>query len=168
MKRTMATLALAVGFSTGIASAQTTWHATLTGSQEVPVNLSTATGIGTLVLNAAQTQITVDESWTGLAGPATVSHIHGPALPGFSASPIFTFTGVPSATSGAIPEQTFAITAAQVGFLTSGQLYFNVHDTVFGGGEIRGQILPVPEPSTWALFGLSAAGLLWGLRRRTK
>ena len=31
---------------------------------------------------------------------------------------------------------------------------------------VRGQILPVPEPSILALFGLGASALLWRLRRR--
>jgi hypothetical protein len=36
-------------------------------------------------------------------------------------------------------------------------LYFNLHTGAFPGGEIRGQIVAVPEPETWALMG---AGLL--------
>jgi len=168
MNKRMATIALAAAFSTGIASAQTTYHAILTGLQEVPANASTATGMGTVILNAAQNLITVDENWSGLSAPATISHIHGPAAPGVNASPIFTFTGVPSATSGAIPEQSFAITAAQVSQLQGGLFYMNVHDGTFPGGEIRGQLTLVPEPSTWALFGLGAGGLLCWTRRRAK
>jgi len=170
MKKQLTTIAIAVAFSAGIASAQTTWHAILTGSQEVPANASTATGVGTVILNAAQTQITVDESWIGLiGGPATISHIHGPAGVGTNASVLFPFSGVPSATSGSIPEQTFSITPTQVGYLQNGLLYFNVHDNTFQGGEIRGQIVPVPEPSTLALWGVSGAGglLVW-LRRRAR
>ena len=168
MKRTIATFALAAAFSMGIASAQTTYHATLLGVNEVPANASPASGVGTVVLNAAGTLITVDESWSGLTAPATASHIHGPAPVGMNAPVIFAFTGVPAATSGAIPEQTFAITAAQAIQLQGGMFYMNVHDSVFPGGEIRGQLTLVPEPSTWALFGLGAAGLLWSMRRRAK
>jgi len=170
MKKQLTTIAIAVAFSAGIASAQTTWQAILTGSQEVPANGSTATGFGTVILNAAQTQITVDESWSGLVGgPATASHIHGPAGVGTNASVLFPFSGVPSATSGSIPEQTFAITPTQVGYLQNGFLYMNVHDSVFPGGEIRGQLILVPEPSTLALWGLSGVGglLVW-MRRRAK
>jgi hypothetical protein len=169
MKKSMASLALAAAFSTGIASAQTTFQALLTGSQESSPNASTATGFGTVVLNAAGTQITVDESWSGLTGgPASASHIHGPAALGVAAGVLFGFSGVPAATSGTIPEQTFAITATQVGQLQGGLFYMNVHDATFPGGEIRGQLTLVPEPSTWTLFGLGAVGLLWGMRRRTK
>jgi hypothetical protein len=168
MKKKFAAIAVAVAFSAGIASAQITLQAFLYGSNEVPANASTATGFGTVILNAAQTQITVDESWTGLVGGnATVSHIHtGPA--GVIGPVTFPFSGVPSATSGSIPEQTFSITAAQVATLLSGGMYMNVHDGTFGGGEIRGQLTVVPEPSTLALLGLSGiGGLLFWMRRRT-
>jgi hypothetical protein len=38
----------------------------------------------------------------------------------------------------------------------SGQSYFNIHSTTFGGGEIRG-FMRVPEPSALALVGLALA-----------
>src|SRR6266487_4666502 len=114
MRNHITTMALALAFSTGLASAQTTYQAFLSGSQEVPANASPATGFGTVLLNAAQTQITVDENWSGLSANATASHIHGPTLPGTNAAVLFPFSGVPNATSGAIPEQTFAITPTQV------------------------------------------------------
>jgi hypothetical protein len=167
MKKLLPTFGLALAFSTGIASAQSTFQAILNGASEVPVNGSTATGFGTVVLNAAETQITVNETWTGLiGGPATASHIHGPAAPGVSVGVLFPFSGVPSAISGSIPEQVFAITATQVGYLRSGLLYMNVHDATFGGGEIRGQLTAVPEPGTMALLGLGLAAAGWSLRRR--
>jgi len=55
--------------------ADSIFTATLDGAQEPTA--STATGFGMVILNTAQTMITVDENWTGLiGGPATVSHIH--------------------------------------------------------------------------------------------
>jgi hypothetical protein len=170
MKSLIAVFGLAVAFSVGTASAQWTFQATLSGLGENPVNGSPGTGFGTVVLNAAQTQITVDESWSGLiGGPATASHIHGPGGVGTNASVIFPFTGVPAATSGSIPEQTFAITSQQVSWLFSGFLYMNVHDSTFPGGEIRGQLLLVPEPSTLALLGLGFGGIaLQSYRKRAK
>lgn len=148
------------------ARADTTYQAILSGLNETSPNASPGTGFGTVVLNAAQTQITVDESWSGLTVPATASHIHGPADTTHNAAVLFPFSGVPAATAGAIPEQTFAITPTQVGYLQSGELYFNVHTSTFPGGEIRGQILLVPEPSTLGVLGVGAVGLLARRRQR--
>ena len=157
MKTTVPCWLLAIGLFTFSASAQTTFDAFLTGIGENPPNGSPATGFGQVVLNAAQNQITVDLNWSGLTAPASAAHIHGPGGSGTNASIIFGFTGVPNATSGAIPEQTFAINATQVGYLFAGYLYMNVHDANFPGGEIRGQLYLVPEPSTAAIVTLAAA-----------
>ncbi len=43
-------------------------------------------------------------------------------------------------------------------------IYFNVHTTDHAGGEVRGQLTLVPEPSTLVLCLL--AGLAWCARRR--
>jgi hypothetical protein len=168
MKSLIAIFGVAIAFVAATASAQWTFQATLTGLGENPANPSTGTGFGTVVLNAAQTQITVNESWTGLiGGAATVSHIHGPGGVGTNASVIFPFTGVTPATSGSIPEQTFAITPTQVGYLFSGFLYMNVHDGIYPAGEIRGQLLLVPEPSSLGLLALGLGGFaLQTLRKR--
>jgi hypothetical protein len=169
MKSLIAIFGLAVALSVGTASAQWTFQSILNGAGESPATGSTGTGFGTVVLNAAQTSITVNESWSGISAPATASHIHGPGGVGTNASVIFPFTGVPAATSGSIPQQTFAISAQQVSWLFSGYLYMNVHDSTFPGGEIRGQLLLVPEPSTVGLLALGVGGIaLQAHRRRTK
>src|SRR5215510_766566 len=117
MKRFFAPLLIIAGLAAANVSAQTTFQAFLSGLGENPINASTATGFGTVVLSLDQSQITVDESWTGLSGPATASHIHGPGGVGTNASVLFPFSGVPAATSGSIPEQTFSITPQQVTWL---------------------------------------------------
>jgi hypothetical protein len=45
-------------------------------------------------------------------------------------------------------------------------LYFNVHTVNHPGGEIRGNLAVVPEPSTYALMGTGLAGLGVAMRRR--
>ena len=165
MKKPVAALALAA-LSIGVAPAQWTFDAYLDGLQETGPNASPATGFGQVLLNPSQTMITVDLTWVNLTAPATGAHIHGPAPPGTPAGIIFPLSGVPSAASGAVPTQNFAINATQVGYLFSGLLYFNVHDNNFPAGEIRGQIYLVPEPGTLALVGLGLGALALRLRRR--
>lgn len=162
------TLALALVLFSRPASAQTLFNAFLSGTQEAPPNASPASGFGTALLNLAETQITVDLSFSGLLGLATAAHIHGPAPAGTNAPVLFPLTGVPAATSGTIPEQSFAITPTQVVSLKAGLFYMNVHSNVFPGGEIRGQLLAaVPEPGTLALAaGCLIPGMVLALRRR--
>lgn len=159
MKTTTAGLIaiLTLSLTAGIAGAQTPYHAILYGGAEVPPSGSPGTGSASLVLNAAQDQITVDMTWTNLNANATAAHIHGPGPIGVNAPAMFALTGVSAATSGTIPQQTFAITPTQVGYLQSGQLYINIHSTSFPGGEIRGQFLP--EVS--ATIGMAAQIAWW-------
>lgn len=151
--------------ATPAAHATLLFEATLDGAQESSPNASPATGFGTVVLNNAEDQITVNLNWSGLTAPATASHIHGPAAPGFNAAVVFPFSGVPAATAGAIPEQTFAMPAARLADFKAGLYYFNVHTSNFPGGEIRGQIRQVPEPATLSLLVLGGLTLLRHKRR---
>jgi hypothetical protein len=133
----------------------------MNGDQEVPPNPGLpASGFGTVLLNDAMNMITVDESWSNLSGPAAASHIHLPAEPGMTAPVVFAFTLVPATVTGSIPEQTFAIDATQLAALMSGHAYMNIHTATFPGGEIRGQLEPVPEPSALLLLGVGALGLI--------
>jgi len=171
MKRLLATAAFLAAIAVALPARATliTFTANLTGAQQVPANASTATGFGTVVLDDVADTITVDLSWSGLiGGPATAAHIHGPGAPGVNAAVIFPFSGVPAATSGAIPEQVFSITPAQISDLEAGLYYMNIHDGTFPGGEIRGQL--VPEPGTLALFATGTAVLvaISSVRRRTR
>jgi Cu/Zn superoxide dismutase len=119
--------------------------ATFSGAQEDPPNMSSGTGAGTVLLNPTDDQITANLTFSGLSSSAIAAHIHGPAPAGSSAGIVFGFSGIPSAMSGLIPEQTFAITPSQVSDLRSFLHYFNVHSINFNNGEIRGQVLPIPK-----------------------
>src|SRR5438128_2461363 len=92
------------------ATTQMTFSTSLRGANEVPPNTSTGTGTGRVLLSDAQDKIIVNLTFSGLTGAAAAAQIHGPAAPGTNAAVIFPFAGVPAATSGTIPEQTFAIT----------------------------------------------------------
>jgi hypothetical protein len=64
-----------------------------------------------------------------------------------------------------------AVSAAMalINGIVAGQAYFNIHTTLNTGGEIRGQLAPVPLPGALPLFatGLGALGVL-GWRRKRK
>lgn len=164
-RRVLFVVALALA-PTAAHSSLILFSATLTGAQEVPSNGSRATGFGTVLLNDVLDTITVNESWTGLSAPATFSHIHGPGAPGVIAPVLFPFSGVPSATSGSIPQQVFAITLSQIAQLEAGLFYMNVHDVNFPGGEIRGQLSAVPEPMTLLLLAFGSIAAWWVRGRR--
>ena len=168
MKRFILLNVVGLGFLTlAVPAAHATllFQATLDGTQESSPNSSLGTGFGTVVLNDTADQITVNLTWSGLTAPATASHIHGPAAPGFNAAVVFPFSGVPAATSGSIAEHVFAMPAARLADFKAGLYYFNVHTSNFPGGEIRGQIRQVPEPATLSLLVLGGLTLLQRKRR---
>ena len=113
----------------------------LNGASEVPTNSSAATGFGRVVLNAAENQITASLYWTGLGSNTTNAHIHGPAAVGVNAPVLFNMAPATGATFGTKEDQVFTVTATDVANLRAGLMYFNIHTTALGGGEIRGQLV---------------------------
>lgn len=111
------------------------FRADLSGAQEVPPNGSEATGEFEATLNEAQTQLTFELDVSNFTNTFTAAHIHrapadvnGPVVLPLDGGQFPHFTGV------------WALTAQDVTDLLAGNLYVNVHSTVFPGGEIRGQI----------------------------
>jgi uncharacterized repeat protein (TIGR01451 family) len=119
--------------------------ATLNGLQEVPANNSTATGTATLVLSPDEKTATLSLNFSGLSSGQSDAHIHGPAMPGITAPPIFQLP------LGQISDHQISLTVPEVQDLKSGLHYVNVHSSMFPGGEIRGQFQISPTASVVAL-----------------
>lgn len=138
--------------SPNITPSQKVFVARLSGSQEVPTNASTASGVAYVLVDPSLNSITASVFFTGLSGNATGAHIHGPAAPGTNAAIVFDFGAPPSATSGGINNRGFTVTPTQLQTFKDGQFYMNVHSTAFPGGEIRGQLLfnEIDEPGFFA------------------
>ena len=115
----------------------------MSGEQEVPGVNSPARGTCKILLNAAETQITVNCTFSGLLTNLQAGHIHGNAPVGTNAPVLFGFTGLPSGTSGTIGPLNFNVTAQQVAAMRAHLYYANLHTTGFPGGEIRGQVKQV-------------------------
>ena len=149
------------------AQAQSSFTVTLTGAAERPTPVTTsATGSGTLTLSGSSLSYNI--TYSGLSGTGlSGQHIHGDANTTAAAPVLFTLLGgVANSTSGTLAGTITGLTAGQITSLQSQLWYVNVHSGTFPGGEIRGQIVPVPEPGTLALVGLGGLGLFGALRRR--
>ena len=107
--------------------------ANLTGSQETPPNSSTATGRASLLLSPDEKTARLSLTFSGLSSGQTDAHIHGPAVAGVSAPPVFPLP------LGQLSDFSITLTSSQVQDLKNGLYYINVHSSNFPTGEIRGQ-----------------------------
>ncbi|QAU45998.1 CHRD domain-containing protein [Bradyrhizobium guangzhouense] len=135
-KTLFATLALgaAVAFA-GSASAEKL-KATLDGKSEVPANASAGKGTADLDYDAATKKLSWKVSYSGLSGPATAAHFHGPAEVGKNAGVAVPIPGIANSPA----EGSATLTDAQASDLLAGKLYVNIHTAANPGGEIRGQV----------------------------
>ena len=108
----------------------------LSAANEVPPNASKASGSVDAVLNKDTNLLRWKINYTGLSGPATAGHFHGPAQVGANAGVALPWPGVMSTPS----EGSATLTAAQAADLMAGRWYANVHTAANPGGEIRGQM----------------------------
>lgn len=148
----------------------------MNGAGETPPNASPATGISSLSLT--DDLLTIHIVYSGLiGGNPSAAHIHCCASIGTNAPVWVPFANFPTTTSGTydmtIDLSTFVFSgggteAALIAGMNNGTAYTNIHNATFPGGEIRGQINPIPEPSTLLLLGTGTAGLLSVLRRRIR
>ena len=116
---------------------QINFKADLSGASEVPPVTSAGKGAATASLDTATKTLNWTVTYSGLSGPATAGHIHGPAAPGVNAGVLVPFTGaLVSPIKGSA-----TLTDAQISDLQAGRTYVNLHTADNKGGEIRGQLV---------------------------
>jgi hypothetical protein len=158
-----------------------TFGAVLNGANDG--NASPGTGLATIFLDPTAQTLQVNATFSGLTSPDTAAHIHCCAPIGMNAgvaTRVPAFLGFPlGGTSGTYSSPIFDLTllsfynqafvdlqvgpdpatklaqaeAALIAGILGGQTYFNIHTGTFPGGEIRGQLAPVPLPGSLVLFG---------------
>jgi hypothetical protein len=124
-------------------AATTTFKADLKGSTEVPPNSTGGTGSVTVTYDPASKKLSWNGTYSGLTGPATAAHVHGPAEPGKNAGVVLWISDhdtkahpFPSPFEGSA-----TLTDAQASDLNSGLYYVNIHTAANPGGELRGQLV---------------------------
>ena len=135
--RTMlATLALGATIAFAGPAFADKMKATLDGKSEVPPNTSAGKGTADIDYDAATKKLSWKVNYSGLSGPATAAHFHGPAEAGKNAG-----VAVPISNPASSPvEGSATLTDAQAADLMAGKYYVNIHTAANPGGEIRGQV----------------------------
>jgi hypothetical protein len=130
-------VSLALGASIALAGPASAdkMKATLDSASEVPANTSAGKGTADIDFDPATKKLTWKLTYSGLTGPATMAHFHGPAEAGKNAGVAVPIT---PATSGS--EGSATLTDAQAADLLAGKYYVNIHTEANKGGEIRGQV----------------------------
>lgn len=189
LRALMAVLGLAVMVTPALAHVEV-FYGTLSGLNESPPNSSPGTGWARATIDFDLVTMRVEAQFSGLTGTTTAAHIHArnnsSTANGGVATMLPSFTGFPLGVSSGSMDTTFDMAQASsynasfitnnggtvssafnalVGKMRSGLTYFNVHTSTFGGGEVRADLQPVPEPATMTAVGLGVIALL---RRKRK
>lgn len=168
------------------------YSVTLNGPNEGGTNSSPGTGSASVQYDDFLHTLHLDLTFSGLQGTTTASHIHAPtAVAGTGTAGVATttpyFAGFPIGVTSGSFVTTLDLTSASsynASYVTanggtpataeaalalamaSDKAYLNIHSSVYGGGEIRGFLVAVPEPSGAALLGFGGVILAWAARRR--
>ena len=138
MNKTMlATLALGGAIAFAGPALADKYKATLDAKSEVPPIPSTATGSADIDYDPASKKLSWKVTYSGLSGPPSAAHFHGPAEPGKNGGVAVPIPNIASSPT----EGSATLTDAQAADLASGKYYVNIHTAANPGGEIRGQVI---------------------------
>lgn len=112
--------------------------ADLKGTSEVPPNQSKGTGSVALSYDDAGKTLSWKGSYSGLTGPVTGAHFHGPAAAGKNAR---IAVGITLGNTPGSFEGSATLSDAQAADLMAGRWYVNLHTAANPAGEIRGQVV---------------------------
>jgi CHRD domain len=137
--------ALACGSDNTILTPTTlTFGTTMNGAGENPAKNVAGVGTATIVKSAGTYTFTI--TFSGMSGPLTGAHIHGPATAGVNANIIVPFSTAGAGTSGTLTGTFTSTNTAAISndsldvLMRTGNAYVNLHTAANPGGEIRGQL----------------------------
>ena len=128
-------LAASFGLSASASAEMMKMKADLNAASEVPPTKSDGKGTADITYDTVSKKLTWKVTYSGLTGPATMAHFHGPAAPGANAAPA---VPIPDPKSGV--EGSATLNDAQAKDLMDGKYYVNYHTDANKGGEIRGMV----------------------------
>ena len=117
-----------------------TLTSTLSGEAEIPAVTTMGTGTVDVTYTPATKVVKWKVVYSGLSGPVTAAHFHGPAIPGQNAGVVLPFK---DKLDSPIEGQA-TLTDAQATDLLAGKWYLNLHTAANPKGEVRGQVVVSP------------------------
>jgi hypothetical protein len=121
-------------------AAPESFQVALTGAQQVPSVQTAGTGTADLTFDPATREVKWTITYSGLSGPVTMAHFHGPAAEGKNGPVQIWLTKRGSPVESPI-EGHARLTPTQAKQFGRGEWYVNVHTQAHPGGEIRGQVM---------------------------
>lgn len=139
-----------------------TFNDTLSGAQESPPVITPATGSAFGTYDDATNMLMISVSSVGYTTNTLFAHIHR-APAGTNGPVLVSLPGPFGATTYNFSDFMVMFSDLQETDFLAGNFYVNVHTSRNAGGELRGQLTPVPAPGAMALLGI---GGLAAFRRR--
>jgi CHRD domain/Secretion system C-terminal sorting domain len=141
MKKIITLLFLASFALPQLTHAQIKISGTLSGRNEVPANASTATGTIDGIFDPWSRVLAFRVEFSGLTANASAAHFHS-APAGTNGSVVLDLVGqgFPVGAKSGELVKVLTLTEAQAVDLMNGNLYVNIHNPTFPGGEIRAQL----------------------------